>query len=325
MVEKNSLNYLSVHYFKTCRVRHWVSQETFLDPKFLVLKVYATVANIGLEFVPSMYPSIDAFEGIPLPASFIGGRAAGFDGILKFLHGMVDVDSQVVSSSIEERQALSVLAENVLGDAVQYALWGHKECYKKFTLPIMTDSMSRPYADVYCSEQRTQYMHKDLQLLDSKLKSLMKFLSSKILVSKFFFPSSSDAPSACDITMYAYLSVLLSIPDKFCPFSFAKNPDDDMKEITHRLKSFLLDFDDYLWHLNSQRAEQLDTSGPLVSAALAAVTAEMSAETEAGESTPIEEIRRPFLGTTERKQNLLFLSLAVSAIAAVMYLNRSKP
>jgi hypothetical protein len=316
-----STDYVSVHYFKTCRVRHWVSQETFLSPEFLILKVYSAIANIGVDFVPSGYPTAEAFGAIELPAAFIGGKPAGPAQILSFLREISDVDSQVVSSSPEERIALLGMAETVLGQATQYALWGHNECYKKFTRPAILDSVPRPYADVYCSQQREKYMFKDLGLLDTRLKAFLEHLNSKILISKFFFPSKADGPSICDIVLYAHLSVLLSIPEKFCPFYFCKDPDEETKEIIHRLRSFLLDFDDHLWHLNAQRSDQIDTRGPLPSASKAAATGDQEEEPSETE-TSVPETQRPLLGTTERMQNIVFLSCAAAAIAGVMYLNR---
>ena len=315
-------DFVSVHYFRTCRVRHWVSQEVFLSPEFLTLKVYSAIANIGVDFVASGYPTADAFGAIQLPAAFIGGMPAGAEQILSFLRGISDVDSQVSSSSPEERVALSELAKSVLGQATQYALWGHNECYKKFTRPVMMDSLPRPYADLYCAEQRDMYMYKDISLLDSRLKALLKHLSSKMLVSKFFFPSKTDGPSICDIVLYAYLSVLLSIPEKFCPFYFCKDPDEETKEIIHRLRSFLLDFDDHLWHLNAQRAEHIDARGPMPSASKATATEEGPEEEPTEHETSVSTAQRPLLGTTERMQNIVFLSIAAAAIASVMYLNR---
>lgn len=319
-----TLEYLSIHYLKTCRIRHWVSQEVFLSPEYLILKVYATIANIGIDFVPSSYPTAGAFEGLNLPAAFLGDQAAALEGIMAFFRDIVDLDKNV-SASPEERQAMRVLAERLLGQAIGYTLWGHTECYKKFTKPIMRDSMRIPSADLYCSARRKEFIYKDLELLDSQLKSFLKYLNSKLLVSKFFFPA-GEAPSSVDIVLYAYLSVLLSVPDKFCPFFFAKSQDPETQEIVNRLRSFLLDFDDFLWHLNSQRADQIDMAGPIPSASRAALlnaeleTCDTETSSEEGASEPAD---RPLLGSKERTQNIIFLSAAFAAMGAVMYSSRS--
>ena len=319
----SNLDNLSIHYFKTCRIRHWVSQEVFLQPEFLILKVYASIANIGVDFVPSSYPTAGAFEGLDLPAAFIGDKPAGIEGILAFFKDLCNIDKGVPSSQ-EERAAMKVLTERLLGEAIRYTLWGHSECYKKFTKPVMRDSMRSPSADIYCSSRRKEHMYKDLELLDSQLKSFLKYLNTKLLISKFVFPI-GEAPSSCDIVLYGYLSVLLSIPDKFCPFFFSKTQDPDTLEIVNRLRSYLLDFDDFLWQLNSQRADQIDMAGPVPSAHRAALLNAQLATSDMETSSEIdasESVDRPFLGTKERTQNIIFLSAAFAAMGAVMFFTR---
>ena len=310
MVEREE--WLAVHYFRTSRVRHWVSQEVFLCPEFLMLKVYATVANIGIDFVPSSHPKAAAFGERNLPAAFIGGKAAGVDDIVSFLRTVVDIDDHD-----EEKQALCSVTRKLLGEAINFTVWGHRECFEKFSKPIMRDSMATPYAELYCSRRRTENKNKDLGILDQELKSFLKYLNSKIRSSKFFF--STENPSLCDIVLYSYLSVLLSVPEKFCPFFFAKSPDEDSLEIINRLRSFLLDFDDFLWQLNAQRAEHLDMAGPLPTAAKAALSGgstELRPDTELDPETADE---KPLLGTKERTQNIIFLSAAATVMAAVIY------
>jgi hypothetical protein len=299
--------FLSIHYFKTCRVRHWVSQEVFLCPDFVILKVYATIANLGIDFIPCSFPKAAAFGEFGLPAAFIGEKPMGTEEILSFFRSIVDI-----CQSSEEQLALICLTRKVLGEAIRFTLWGHKDCYERFTKPVMKDSISRPYADVYCHGQREEYKNKDLQVIDNEVKSLLKYLNSKIRSSKFFFQG--DSPSLCDIVIYAYLSVLLSIPEKFCPLSFARSPDEDTQEIMNRLRSFLLDFDDFLWQLNSQRSE-----GPVRTASRAALWGmEPSREETQRESDSIEK-EKPLLGTNEqRTQNIVFLTIAAATVFAVL-------
>ena len=319
-----TLQYLPVHYFQTCRVRHWINQEIYLSPEFLTLKVYATIANIGIDFVPSSFPQVEAFSHIPLPAAFIGGKPAGTEAILNYLRRILDLDQNVSQSSKEERAALSILAQSVIAEAIEYMLYGHFECYTKFTQPVLFDSMPRPFADWYAADQHAIWVNRDMALIDSRLKDLFKFLNNKIRSSKFFF--CSDAPSICDIVLYSHLSVLLSIPEKFCPFFFVREITDETEEIMHRLKSFLLDFDDWLWQLNARRSEQLETNAPLASATLAARGPSLPAS---GVLTPSEheseQLGRPLLGSGEdRKQNYLFLLAAAATMCSVVLFSKSQ-
>jgi hypothetical protein len=59
----------------------------------------------------------------------------------------------------------------------------------------------------------------------------------------------------------------------------------------------------------------------LPSASRAAATGDQEEEPSETE-TSVPETQRPLLGTTERMQNIVFLSCAAAAIAGVMYLNR---
>lgn len=318
----DNTEFLAVHYFKTSRVRHWISQELFLNPEFLLLKVYSTIANVGIDFVPSAYPAAEAFGSMQLPCAFIKGNAAGSEGVLRFLQSMVDIDASIRLK--EERDALAVLSQGVIGDAIQFALWGYAECYSKFTQPVMRDSMPRPAAEIYCARMREQYMHKDVELLDTNLMHLFKFLCSNIRGSKFFF--NDEKPSTCDVVLYSYLSVLLSIPDRFCPYSFAKDQSDDTQEIVHRLRSFLLDFDDYLWQFNAKRAEQIESSKPLLSAALASGELDLPHQPEISADTQPENASKPFLGedSTARRQNIIFLSAAAAVMAGVIFFSSKR-
>ena len=323
-IHTEELPYLAVHYFQTCRMRHWISQEVFLSPNFLLLKVYSTVVNIGIDFVPCSYPSAEALDHIPLPAGFVKGTPSGTEGILQYLRSIAEVDTSISSSTQGERAALSVLAETVITEAIQYLLWGHADCYSKFTYPIMMDSMSRPFGDVYCAGQRAQWTNRDCELINAKLKNLLKYLNSKIRYNKFFF--SNDRPSMCDIVLYSHLSVLLSVPDKFVPFFFVKDTSDDTVEMLHRLKSYLLDFDDWLWQLNAKRAEQIEPSAPLHSALVAAagdVATVPAGEGAAGEATlDTSSPSKPLLGT-DKRQNLAFLGIVAATMAGVVMLTRN--
>jgi hypothetical protein len=325
----SSTDFLSIHYFKTTRVRHWVSQELFLSPEFLTVKLYATIANIGVEFVLSSYPNAAAFGAVNLPAAFIDGKTANFEEIIRFFTRWVDLDKHVKQSSKEEREALRVHTEEILGEAIKYNLWGHNECFLKFTRPVMKDSMPRPYVHFHCANRRRDYMHKDLEVLDGKLKAFLKYLNSKLLTSKFFFPAihgSNEAPSLCDVILYAHLSVLLSIPEKFSPWHFANSADPESREIIDRLRSYLLDFDDFLWQLNSQRAEELNISGPICTASKAALidakSAGDSGEPDTDEVTDLTS-KKPFLGNMQqRMHNILFLVGAFAAMGSVVYFSK---
>jgi glutathione S-transferase len=319
-----TMSYLAVHYFQTCRVRHWINQEIFLSPKFLMLKVYSTVANIGIDFVPAPYPTAESLSNIPLPAAFLDGKAVGCEGILKYLKSIYDIDVAVPSSSHEDRLALSAWAQGVLQEAIEYTLFGHYECYNKFTLPVMFDSMPRPYADRYCSGMMDAWINRDRELIDSKVRELFRYLNSKIRSSKFFF--SNENPSLCDIVLYSHLSVLLSIPDKFCPFFYVgDNTDEYTSEQLNRLKSYLLDFDDWLWHLNSKRSEQIQgntlTPSSLVAARGSCVPIQNNNEQE--ETSGILKVEKPLLGEgRDQKQNIAFLVAVGAVMLSVVALNR---
>ena len=321
--DAETMTYLAVHYFQTCRVRHWINQEIFLSPKFLMLKVYGTIANIGIDFVPASYPSAEALSNIPLPAAFVNGKSVGCEGILKYLRNIHDIDQAIPSSTKEERLALSAWAQGILHEAIEYTLFGHYECCTKFTLPIMFDSMPRPYADNYCSSKMDAWVNRDKALIDSKLKELFQYLNSKIRNSKFFF--SNESPSMCDIVLYSHLSVLLSIPDKFCPYFYVGDQTDEYtQELLHRLKSYLLDFDDWLWHLNSKRSEQIEGNTLTPSAMVAArgIVAPAAAPEEQ-ESNETINVEKPLLGQPQdRSQNIAFLVVVAAAMVSVVALNR---
>lgn len=318
---QESTEFLAVHYFRTSRVRHWISQDVFISPEFLLVKVYAAIVNIGLEFIPSAYPSVQALGNIDLPAAFIKGSPADYQGILRYLQTISDLDENASSASKEERDALIVHAQSVLKDAIMYTLWGHPECYSKFTLPVMKDSMPRPFADIYSAESHREWEVRDRGLIDSKLKKFFKYLNSKLRSGRFFFPvtiASAEFPSICDVVLYSFLSVLLSIPDKFSPFFFASDSQsEETGEIVQSLKTFLLDFDDWLWQLNAKRSQQIQDPSLIPSAHMAAagsavLSSEATREEAYDENAPSSEKDvRPLLGTTDRMQNLVFLTAAV--------------
>ena len=302
--------FLAVHYFHTARMRHWIEQEVFLCPKFLLLKVYASIANIGIDFVPATYPSAGAFGHIGLPAAFIKGFPTGSEGILKYL-GSLTATALESGGFNEEKLALSALTESTLSEAIQYNLWGYQECFANFTWPVMLDSMPRPYADRFCKEQVGRWINRDVDLMNRKLESLFKVLSRRMSVSRFLF--SQDQPSLTDILVYSHLSVLLSIPDKFSPFFFARD-EEALVELVQRLKSYLLDFDDWLWQLNAKR-DRLVPSAEV----------DVGSEADPPNASPVDEPAfsepRPFLGkdSESRRSNLLFIGLAAAAMATVGY------
>jgi hypothetical protein len=251
------------------------------------------------------------------------------------MQSIVDIDSSLSSSGGSvgrgadyERLSLETYGVEILTGAIQYALFGSHECSSKFTCPIIYDSIPRPFADSWLATQRETWLNRDKELISASLWKLLKQLVSKIgwgSSRKFFFDP--DKPSVCDVYLYSYLSVLLSIPDKFVPYPFLRDgvEDDEVEEVVHRIKTFLLDFDDWLWQLSSKRANEHATK-LIVSASKAAKGAfpnSLSERTdeEIGNSPTADN--RPFLGkdTEARKSNLLFLGAAGAAMVGVGYLS----
>lgn len=329
--QQDPSEFLAVHYFRTCRVRHWISQDVYISPEFLLLKVYAAIANIGLDFVPSAYPSVGALADIPLPAAFLKGIPADYEGILIYLQSLADLDAEASPSSKAERDALIVHAQSVLRDAVNYTLWGHPDCYAKFTLPVMKDSMPRPFADIYSSGKHKRWAMRDSWIIDSKLNSLFKFLNSKLRSGRFFFPvstKSGESPSVCDVVLYSFLSVLFSIPENFSPFFFASDSQsEETQEIVQSLKAYLLDFDDWLWQLNARRSQQIEDPKLIPSAGLAVAVGPLVEENQETMNDLEQEdssSRRPLFGTQERMQNLLFLAAAVTTMLGAVFVSNSR-
>jgi hypothetical protein len=160
---------------------------------------------------------------------------------------------------------------------------------------------------------------RDASLVDAKLKSLVKFLHSKLRSGRFLFPISTpsgETPSVCDVALYSFLSVLFSIPDKYSPYFFASEDDqsEETVEIVQSLKSFLLDFDDWLWHLNSKRSQQIEDPKLIVSAKLAAVGPQVKEREEDDTNEQPAKVDRPLLGTKDRMQNLIFLAAALTTM-----------
>ena len=306
-------HHLAVHFFRTCRTRHWVNQEIFLTPEFLLLKVYATIANIGIDFIPSCHPSVGSLG--TLPAAYINGSPAGTVGIIKYLKTLVNLDTDFPG---HEGNCLAVAAETILGEGIKYSLFGHGECFNKFTFPIINDSMSRPAADLYLSSQRSDWINRDSEVISSRVSNLFKQLGSKIGYSKKFFFSDSK-PSVCDIVLYSYLSVLLSIPEKFSPFRFLRDDDED-DEVVHRLKTFLLDFDDYLWQLSSKRNNQIEPNILISSTSLAAKGV-AAADIDPDEETTNGPSKSFFGDDKVRRSNILFLGIAGAAMTAVAWIS----
>jgi hypothetical protein len=127
----------------------------------------------------------------------------------------------------------------------------------------------------------------------------------------------------CDITIYAYFSVLLSIPENLIVYQFLKHDQPvEIDETIQRIKSYLLDFDDWLWQLNTKRSDESAGLIPLIpSAALAAKGAGgdnmVNQEQVIEDESNLED--RPFLGkeTDVRKSNSLFLACAALSMLAI--------
>jgi hypothetical protein len=318
----SSSNHLAVHYFATVRTRHWVSEEVFLSPEFLILKLYAAIGNVGIDFVPSRYPSVGAFGPMELPAAFIEGRGAGIDGIMKFLRSVVDIDqlhADQISDPNEERESLSVAATRTLSQSIQYTLFGSQEVFVKFTKPVIFDSMqSRIAAEFFLSHKRTQWINRDHRIIESDLVQLLRHISSKLFRSNDKFLFSNSAPSVCDMIVYAHLSVLFSISEPYTPFACLRD-NEEMEEILQRLKGFLLDFDDWCWARKARLAE-LEQS-PIPTADLAARGNQIVVEAVQADEEDPKHVTRPLLGKDPetRNRNMIFLAFAATAVAAVGY------
>jgi hypothetical protein len=316
----DALPFLAVHYMHTCRIRHWVSQEVFIDPNFLVIKVYATIANIGIDFVPSSYPTV-GLSRVNLPIAFVNGSPVGTPGIIEYMQSIVDIDINMGIPDYE-RMCLQTYGVQVLTDAINYALFGSQDCFSKFTSPIIHDSIPRPFADKWLSAQRDEWIHRDKELISA---STWKFL--KQVVSKLGWGSSRkflfETPCICDVYLYSYLSVLLSIPDKLVPYSFLRDGVDEVEEVIHRIKTYLLDFDDWLWQLSSRRAAEHSTKF-IPSARMAARGLSQMDETndEDVAQSPVPSNNRPFLGKDQdaKKSNLIFLATTALAMIGVGYM-----
>ena len=315
--------FLAVHYLHLCRVRHWVSQEVFLDPNLLMIKVYASIANIGIDYIPASYPTAGVFgAALELPAAFINGEAAGTAKIISYLRSIVDVDKNIKNSFSEEREAIQTGASRVLHEAIHYALYGQTDCFAKFTTPIMRDSLPRIYAKSFCSERQREWINRDRELISSRLWNVVKEISNKLgwtSSRKFLF---DDHPSVCDIALYSYLSILMSIPEHLTPYHFLKHGvPDDVDEVIQRIKSYLLDFDDWLWQINAKRSDESAGLLPLLPSAANAAkgTGEGANEVEEEQEESPTEKERSFLGEQSdvRKSNTVFLACSALTMVAI--------
>lgn len=149
-------------------------------------------------------------------------------------------------------------------------------------------------------------------------KLLKHIVSSKLSRQKFIF--SDLTPSLCDLVVYAYLSVLFAIPEEYTPFECIRNDgsDEDIYENVHRLKGFLLDFDDWLWTSRKARPED---NQPIRTSLLAAQgnanCDEPHSNTDESAAVPVS---KPFFGkdSAARNSNLAFLGFMGVSVAILL-------
>ena len=239
---------LAIHYYKTEKVREGgAREEVFLSQELLMLKVYGIAAHLDVKFVREYYPEILALG--QLPGAYVNNKPANAFQTLAYMQSLSNLDaSERVSAEAADlfmdREGLLLAFSNQLSDALEYCLWVRRECYEKFTKPIILASTPRLVADLNAAAQRraslSKFRGRDHRgIVDSIKKTLTNIEEVLPPGRKFIF---SDSPMTLDIVLYSYLSPFLAIDEALLPFS-----------IVGRLRTFLLDVDDWLWQVNATR------------------------------------------------------------------------
>ena len=238
---------LAIHYHKTISPTG-KQDEVFLSPELLKLKVYAHAARLDVHFVKENYSSVKALGA--LPAAFINGSPANVHQIMTSLRILRELDdpSSVQEDALDNfanREGLILAIEEQLSDALDYCLWAYPPAFNKFTKPVLLASSTRLISDieVLANQFRTMSKFKYRSNMLQSTHAILSLVHSLLPSSrKFIF---AHKPMTIDVVIYAYLSPLFSgiVDSQLTPWEGHQG----WEHLIKRIKTFLLDIDDWLW------------------------------------------------------------------------------
>ncbi|KFH01757.1 hypothetical protein TGVAND_267090 [Toxoplasma gondii VAND] len=233
------------------------SEEVFLCPEAVFLRIYCLLTNLEVTFLPSLYPSSRALG--TLPAAFYN------DGVLRgrslqfLLQEERDLDALLASSLQSssrsssrtsaasaspaspacsqssfsllkaDSEALTACIETKLSEVLDFTLWCYEPCYSRFTARVYRHSLPGVYAPFFLLQRRRQVaarlrgvdsvhiLRSFLEILE-RLRSLERERGSQSPAARFLL---ADNPTKADVKLYAYLSVLFQIPSEYTPWHSA--------------------------------------------------------------------------------------------------------
>mmetsp|Transcript_5445 Transcript_5445/g.15099 ORF Transcript_5445/g.15099 Transcript_5445/m.15099 type:complete len:545 (-) Transcript_5445:797-2431(-) len=193
------------------------------------------------------YPSCSALDHTPFPAAFINHEPVGGIHLLKRIKKHHDIDKDAFvrlagddDSKLRELQSDAVVYTSMVVEAftaiLEYLLWLYPPLYGGFMRPIYFTSMAYLNALTYCAYERARVQqkhgHLSLRQVLDKLHVVCKALvdrlddpakplaatgpSAAAAAGRHFFYG--DAPLTLDVVVYAYTSVLLSLPSRLVPW-----------------------------------------------------------------------------------------------------------
>ncbi|KAF4652654.1 hypothetical protein FOZ61_009486 [Perkinsus olseni] len=241
---------LCIHYLRTFDESR---REVNIDPRVVLLRVYARVSRLNVVFVGSSQPNPIALAGLVMPGAFLDDMAdpVGSEGLLQAMRarfGKMKEDRAYHESPelLDEKENGILESENgmvpitwikeTIEDAIEFCTWVYPSCYKEFTTPTMRRSIPFPVNYIYLRSHRAEIAHKWKQSTNEegessangrrivmRLESLLKALQSYVeiefpLFAREDFPSGESCarpPSYFDAVLYAYLRALHNIPEKY--------------------------------------------------------------------------------------------------------------
>jgi hypothetical protein len=276
---------LVVHYFKQYSPSQ---EELFLSGRLLLIKVYALVAGIEVDFVHERYPWM-------APMAFVDNSELEFEEVVLLLK-----ETRMVGKS--DCDAMEVWIRSELEDILDYALFGNSLCFEKFTKSVYFASTPRPQADIYLFQKRLKWRYADEKEMIAKFNLFNQQVSE--IIHKF-----SNQPSYLDIVLYSFLSPLFAIPPDLAFW--------EQQNLTH-IRAFLLDFDDWLW-FHAARPSVISAFVPTLPPCLRDDAVTESPEEDEGP----EQVDQTFRSSLHKTQNLIFGTSCLALASVAFVLRRS--
>ncbi|KEP60970.1 UNVERIFIED_CONTAM: hypothetical protein HHA_267090 [Hammondia hammondi] len=234
------------------------SEEVFLCPEAVFLRIYCLLTNLEVTFLPSLYPSSRALG--TLPAAFYNDGVLHGRSLQFLLQEERDLDALLASSLQSSSHASSLASaasfspsspscsqssssllransdalaaciETKLSEVLDFTLWCYEPCYSRFTARVYRHSLPGVYAPFFLLQRRRRVAARfrgvdSVHILRSFLEILERLRglerergSQSPPTTRFLF---ADNPSKADVKLYAYLSVLFQIPSEYTPWHAA--------------------------------------------------------------------------------------------------------